>query len=134
MSRLKFTPKVKQKLQVSQALLYSASAFAFAGVACVAVFLYSNFGTSHEAFASGTCPGVPYFEVNLTGHSDSIYVSPSISRSGQCCSASNPDRCIEFGITLDANTEGVKLEIASGAQPSGSMSYYVNCLNPTPIG
>lgn len=134
MSRLQLKPVNKQKLLVSQKLVYASAAFALTGVACFIAFLYSNLGTSSDALAAGTCPGVPYFEVNLTGHSDSVYVSPSISRNGQCCGASNPDRCIEFGITLDGNSEGIKFEIASGAQPSGSMFYYVDCMNPVAVG
>ncbi len=134
MRRLQLKPSNKQKLTVSQKLVYASAAFALTGIACVVAFLYSNLGTSSNSLAAGTCPGVPYFEVNLNGHSDSVYISPSISRSGQCCGASNPDRCIEFAITLDTYSEGINFEIASGPQPVGSMFYYIDCLNPVVVG
>ena len=77
---------------------------------------------------SGNCdPNTPFFAADLTGNPDSIWISPSESRSDNCCGSSNPDRCIEFEILLDVNAMGIAFNIASGAVPTGSMFYQINC-------
>ncbi len=74
------------------------------------------------------CPtNVPLFTANLAGNPDSVWTSPSQSRSNLCCGNSNPDRCVEFIVTLDNDAQGIKFDIASGAIPPGAMFYQVNC-------
>jgi len=83
---------------------------------------------------SGSCgANVPYYEVDLIGQPSGNYISPSIIRNGACCGSSG-DRCIEFKIKLDTNSIAINFYIASGAIPSGSMYYQINCSAPTPVG
>lgn len=83
---------------------------------------------------SGACDvTVPFYEVNLIGQPNETYISPLIARNGACCGSSG-DRCIEFKISLDTNTIAINFYIASGAIPSGSMYYQINCGTPTPVG
>ncbi len=84
---------------------------------------------------SGLCdPTVPFFNVNLTGQPAGTYISPTVVRLDHCCGVSNPDRCIEFRITLDPGTIALNFYIASGAIPSGSMFYQINCGPPVAVG
>ncbi|GAL87707.1 CHU large protein [Sporocytophaga myxococcoides] len=82
--------------------------------------------------SSSTCdPATPSFVVDLSGNSDSAWFSPSVVRQGLCCgldpNASPPLRCIEFVLTLDTGAQGIRFDIASGAVPSGSLGYQINC-------
>jgi len=78
-------------------------------------------GFSH---AQSPCGGtVPTFNVNLTGNPSGIWTSPSVSRSGNCCTNSN---CIYFIVTLDPGAAGLNLSVISGAAP-GILQYQVNC-------
>ena len=43
---------------------------------------------------------VPSVTINLTGSPDSIWISPNITRLGQCCGVTAPDVCVEFMIVL----------------------------------
>ena len=65
--------------------------------------------------------GVPFFNVNLTGNNDSLWLSSNVVRSGLCCGldplAKPPIRCVQFAVTLDSNSAGIKFDIASGAVP-----------------
>ena len=72
---------------------------------------------------SGLCTGnTPFFQVDLTGNPNGTWVSnPPVTRDGFCCGTSNPDRCIEFEITLDPSAVAINFNIASGALPAGSM-------------
>ncbi len=88
---------------------------------------------SVNTFAQSQCnSSTPKFTVNLSTKADSIWLSSSVGRAGACCSGGT--NCVEFIVTLSPNAEAVVLEIASGAQPSGSLSYTVNCGTPTAIG
>jgi gliding motility-associated-like protein len=79
-------------------------------------------------------PTVPSYTVNLSAKADTTWISPSIVRRDNCCGTSNPDRCVQFIITLNSRSAGIVFNIASGAIPSGSMYYQVGCLSPTPVG
>ncbi|PLW95187.1 MAG: hypothetical protein C0592_00560, partial [Marinilabiliales bacterium] len=84
---------------------------------------------------SGLCdPGVPFYTCDLTGQPNGTWVSPPDVRTGFCCGAVNPDRCIEFEITLDPGTVAINFDIASGAVPPGAMFYQINCGPPVPVG
>jgi hypothetical protein len=95
----------------------------------VFVFVSSAFSTMAQTQCSG---GTPSFNVNLSSKSDSVWLSSSVSRNGTCCSGGN--NCVEFIVTLSPNAEAIVLEIASGAKPSGALTYTVNCGAPTSIG
>lgn len=76
---------------------------------------------------SQVCPGVPTYEVNLAGNIDSIWNSPPDVRNGNCCNTNFPDRCIAFRLTLDPGAAGIIFDLTSGAIPSGSLYYQVDC-------
>lgn len=78
--------------------------------------------------------GVPGFNVNLTGDPDSTWTSPSISRNGNCCGTSAPDKCINFIITLDPDAAGISFDIIAGAVPGGALFYQINCGPPQALG
>jgi len=69
---------------------------------------------------------VPVFYLDLTGHPDSTWISPLVYRDGLCC-GDNGTRCLRFVITLDSSALGIAFNIASGALPSGSMYYKIDC-------
>lgn len=79
-------------------------------------------------------PNTPTFNVDLSSAQDTVWFSPDTVREGLCCSASSPDRCIEFIVTLHPKSLGIKFEIASGAIPPGALFYELECLNPTQVG
>jgi len=92
-------------------------------------FLFSSF------FTFAQCgPGVPGFNVNLTGNPDSVWTSPNIARNGNCCTSSPPDRCVDFIITLDPGAAGISFNIISGAIPGGALFYQINCGPPQALG
>ena len=89
--------------------------------------------------AWGQCgPGVPTFNVDLTGNPDSTWISPPTVRSDTCCGVVAPDRCVYFIVTLDSSANGIVMDIPEGggcgARPTGSLFYQVNCGPPVPIG
>lgn len=79
-------------------------------------------------------PLVPYHYVDLTGQPEGTWISPSHSRKGNCCGTVSPDRCTSFEILLDSNATGLVFEIISGAIPTGSMFYQIDCGTQTPVG
>ena len=82
-----------------------------------------------------TCdPTVPSFNVNLIGNPNGTWISPPIVRNGNCCGTSNPDRCIQFIVTLDPAAQGILFSVYSGAMPPSALFYQVNCGPPTPVG
>lgn len=83
------------------------------------------------AMAQPCSGGTPSINVNLTGNKDSTWTSSSITRGGSCCSDNN---CIEFSVTIDPNSNGIKLEIISGAIPGGALSYTIGCSAPQAFG
>lgn len=97
----------------------------------VLCFLLS-IGATNALIAQVGCGGsVPHYTIDLTGNPDSSWSSPSVSRNGRCCSVSNPDRCIWFTVTLDANSMGVTVSVSGG---TGTTEYSVGCSTPTPVG
>lgn len=88
-----------------------------------------------SSFTYSQCgPGVPGFNVDLTGNPDSVWTSPSISRNGNCCTSTPPDRCVDFIITLDPGAVGITFDIVSGAIPGGALFYQINCGPPQALG
>ncbi len=79
-------------------------------------------------------PGVPTFNVNLTGTPSATWTSPSIARNGNCCTSTPPDKCVDFLITLDPGAIGITFNIISGAIPGGALFYQVNCGPPQALG
>jgi len=88
----------------------------------------------NEVVAQPCMPTVPTFTVNLSANIDTTWISPLVARQDFCCGSSNPDRCVQFIITLHPNTAGIIFNIASGALPTGSMYYQIGCSTPTAVG
>jgi hypothetical protein len=81
--------------------------------------LATNFLTTTQAYSQcGT--GSTVYTVNLTGDPNGDYISSAVKRDG-------PDNCIVFNLTLDPSASGILFSIFSGAEPSGSLTYQINC-------
>ncbi|MFA6261646.1 MAG: PKD domain-containing protein [Bacteroidia bacterium] len=93
------------------------------------VLLYGFSRTSAQP-----CSGAPSFTIDLSGNPDSTWNSVSVIRSGYCCGSLDPDRCIEFILTLDSNSTGIRFDIASGALPPGALYYQIGCGISYPVG
>ncbi len=93
--------------------------FSIAGAMPTGLFVLFCMLCYQKTFAG--CTGAPSYNVNLTGHPDTTWTSPSITRSGTCCSSSN---CAHFTVTLDPSAAGVIVSI-SGA--TGATTYIINC-------
>jgi gliding motility-associated-like protein len=83
--------------------------------------------------AQAGCINVPSFNIDLTGNPNATWISPPVVRANQCCGLSNPERCVEFILTLDPSTEAISLGIISGAVPGGALFYQINCGPQNPI-
>jgi gliding motility-associated-like protein len=82
-----------------------------------------------QVAAQINCIGdTPFFTVDLTGDPSGTWVSPSVSRDGECCGGgANQVNCIELSVTLDPGAEGVIFNVESGANPGGALYYQVDC-------
>jgi len=100
---------------------------------CCRFFILLSIIVSSELY-SQCGPGVPSFNVNLTGVPDSIWTSPAVFRSDNCCGTTAPSACVKFIITLDPNASGINFNIISGAIPGGALFYQINCGPPTSLG
>ena len=77
---------------------------------------------------------VPTFNVDFTGNPGGTFTTGSLTRQGNCCGTSSPDRCIHFAITLDTADVAVNFQIVSGAIPGGSLFYQIDCGPQNPVG
>ncbi|MBL7896353.1 MAG: gliding motility-associated C-terminal domain-containing protein [Bacteroidia bacterium] len=94
----------------------------------------SMLGTVITTHAQSPCmPTVPSFTINLTGNPDSVWYSPNVSRNDQCCTATSPDQCVYFNLTLDPNVAGIQIDMV-GADPAGSLFYDIGCAGAYPGG
>lgn len=99
----------------------------------ICALLPALFSTQSVYGQSGLCDTtVPFFSVNLTGNPNGSWISPLTGRTGNCCV--NSMNCVEFQLTLDPAAIAINFQIASGAIPSGSMFYQLNCGPPVPVG
>ncbi|MCB5280199.1 MAG: SprB repeat-containing protein, partial [Candidatus Cloacimonetes bacterium] len=71
--------------------------------------------------------------MDLSNSPDTTWVSPPIGRAGTCCGGTGSN-CVEFNVTISEYAVGINFIIASGATPSGSLTYQVDCGGPTNIG
>ena len=76
----------------------------------------------------------PTMNVDLSASPNVSWTSPPIARDGNCCGTTNPDKCLEFIITLHPNAIAVSFSIASGAVPPGALFYQIDCGPITPVG
>lgn len=79
-------------------------------------------------------PDVPYYYVDLTGSPEGTWISPSHSRQDNCCGTTAPDNCTSFEVVLDSNAAALSFDIFSGAIPTGSMFFQIDCGPPIPVG
>ncbi|MES2836769.1 MAG: T9SS type A sorting domain-containing protein [Bacteroidota bacterium] len=86
----------------------------------------------NKSYSQACDPGTPTFTMNLTGQSDSVWISPAVVRAQTCCALTA--NCIEFNVTLDINSVGIILNFASGAVPPGLLEYNANCGAPVVLG
>lgn len=95
------------------------------GLALLMLFLFY----SSQSYAQlDSCDGnVPYFLVDLTGQPAGSWISPPHSRDGNCCGTSSPDNCTSFEVLLDSNAAALSFDFYSGAIPSGSMFFQIDC-------
>jgi gliding motility-associated-like protein len=102
---------------------------------CYVLLVLSLLPQGNVQAQSGNCsPAVPFHLVDLSSSPSATYLSPSGSRSNNCCGTSHPDRCVEFEIYLHPSSTGILFDINSGAVPSGSMYYQINCGPIIPVG
>ncbi len=101
----------------------------------IGLFLILSFTSFSRANAQvSSCDSiVPVFYVDLSGHPDSTWISPLVYRQGLCC-GDHGTRCLRFVITLDSSALGIAFNIASGALPSGSMYYKIDCGPEVAVG
>ena len=98
-------------------------------------FIIILFHFSNLYSQSGNCDiNTPYYLVDLSSSIDSVWISPLVVRHGNCCGTSNPDRCVEFYITMNPGTIAIRFSINSGAIPPGSMFYQIECGPQVPVG
>lgn len=99
------------------------------------IFLVYGLNIDSQA-TTGLCDTItPTFNVNLTGNPSGTFVSnPPVSRLGNCCGTTAPDKCIQFIITLDPAAAGIRFNIASGAVPPGALFYQIGCGPQTQVG
>ncbi|MDT8411880.1 MAG: PKD domain-containing protein [Vicingaceae bacterium] len=96
------------------------------------IVMFTTFTFNH---AMAQCnAGVPTFNVNLTGNPDSVWASPFVVRNDNCCGTSNPDKCVQFIVTLDPLAAGISFNIIGGAVPPGALFYQINCGPPQVMG
>ena len=89
---------------------------------------------SPQLFAQGCDPTTPTFTINLSGNPDSTWTSTAVERMGNCCGTTAPDKCIEFLLTLDSNSSGIRLDIPTGALPGGALFYQIGCGTSYQVG
>ena len=94
------------------------------------IFLISWFQVEPQ-ICDGT---VPSMNVDLSASPNLSWTSPLIARNGNCCGTSNPDRCLEFVITLHPDAIAINFSITSGAIPPGALFYQIDCGPVTPVG
>ena len=91
--------------------------------AVVAIFLITFMGIPKRSVAQYCDSITPSLNVDLSASPNVNWISPPIVRDGNCCGTTNPDKCLEFIITLHPNAIAVSFAIASGAVPPGALFY-----------
>jgi hypothetical protein len=76
----------------------------------------------------------PFFNVNLSNNSNSVWNSPTVQRAGNCCGTTNPDQYISFLLNLVSDAQGIEFDICDGALPPGALFYQVDCGPPQSVG
>jgi gliding motility-associated-like protein len=95
------------------------------------IFIFLSIGTTYSQYCDSI---VPTSIVDLTASPNMSWVSPPLTRDGNCCGTTPPDECLEFVITLNPNTIAINFEISSGAVPPGALFYQIDCGPQTQVG
>jgi len=100
------------------------------GLALAITVLFSaNKASAQLSSCDGT---VPYYFVDLTGQPAGTWLSPPHKRNGSCCG--EPANCTSFEVLLDSNAAALSFQFYSGAVPSGSLAYEIDCGGSVPVG
>ena len=75
---------------------------------------------------------VPHWCVDFTT-GPLTFTTPSVSRVGNCCNTSSPDRCANFVFCIGANIAAVRFQICAGNEPPGALNYMIDCGPPQDI-
>lgn len=122
---MKKTSTELNQLQAKNNCLFRRKSFKINSLLVLfAFFLITSFNNDLNAQCG---PTVPSFTVDLTGTPDSVWQSPPVVRTGNCCGTTSPDRCVEFIITLDPAAVAINFQITGGAIPPGALFYQINC-------
>lgn len=78
------------------------------------------------------CSAVTTLDVDLSANPDTVWISPSIGRSGQCCHGSGSDVCIRFNLTTHPQSKLMGFTLAEPPIPP-SMEYGLNCGMPQSV-
>lgn len=98
-----------------------------------ALMLAAVFLSGTDANAQICTGGTPYHVIDLTGNPDSVWIGPLESRAGSCCGSKKTETCVEFLVTLDPAAQGINFFVASGAKPSGSLDWQLDCGTRYPV-
>lgn len=102
------------------------------GKKVINLFIFFNFSLS---LYGQYCDSItPSFAVDLSASPNLTWTSPLVARDGNCCGTSNPDKCLEFIITLAPDAIAVNFQITGGAVPPGALFYQIDCGPMTPVG
>ena len=98
-------------------------------IAFILILISANISNAQVFCSSAT----PFFEVDLSADPNATWLSPAVTRNGECCGGGTDQvNCIEFAIILHPNATGINFAVASGANPGGALFYQVNC-NGVPV-
>ncbi|KJS06376.1 MAG: hypothetical protein VR77_05055 [Flavobacteriales bacterium BRH_c54] len=98
----------------------------------VFLLLFTDNNLQAQTQSCGCDNTVPTFTINLSANPDTSYAIQA-TRNGYCCSASGPDRCISFNITVSPGANQVNFDVFNPAPPGGAF-YQVGCGTPTSLG
>jgi gliding motility-associated-like protein len=111
---------IRQLVNVTGKTREYAAAFFF--------LMYCIFPSSEVKAQIPNCDAsVPTFNVNFVGNPQGSFTTSGVSRQGNCCGTSSPDRCLHFAFTLDTGDVAVSFAITSGAVPPGALFFQIDC-------
>ncbi len=97
----------------------------------LAIFFLVTGSILHTTESNAQIPNcdasVPSYNVSFVGNPQGLFNVPAVSRQGNCCGTSSPDRCIHISFTLDTGDVAVSFAITSGAIPPGALFYQIDC-------
>ena len=69
--------------------------------------------------------GVPHFNIDLSTNPDSMYITPNVVRTEQCCGSPNSnDNYVSFYVKAHPDVAMIEVDIYSGANPPGDAAKY----------